>query len=232
MTDLITIYGSPVSPYVRKVLAILDMKAVPFRCIPVVPFVAGDDFVKISPMRRIPVLQHGDFTLPDSTAIVQYLEELYPDVAAYPGEARDRARARWFEEYADDHLGRNILFNLFFQRVVRPAILKEQPDEALIEEAVGVTLPAALDYLEGEVPAEGFIAGDVSVADIMIGALFQNARWARWELDAARWPGVNAYLKRVWEVPSLAKVNALGEALMGSNPREHQQIVDSNLAAA
>ncbi|NVJ99730.1 MAG: glutathione S-transferase family protein [Alphaproteobacteria bacterium] len=232
MTDQITIYGSPVSPYVRKVLAILDMKNVPFRCVPVVPFTAGEDFVKISPMRRIPVLQQGDFTLPDSTAIAHYLEETCPEPAIYPGDAQGRARVRWFEEYADDHLGRNILFNLFFQRVVRPRVLKEEPDQALIDEALDVNLPAALDYLEREVPEGGFIAGDASVADIMIGALFRNANWAGWQIDAARWPNMAAYLTRVADIPSLAKMNALGEALMGTNPREHQTIVDSQLAAA
>jgi len=227
MTDELTIIGTPISPYVRKVLAILDMKGVPFRCIPQVPFLGDDEFTRISPLRRIPVLKIGDFTLPDSTAIVQYLEEAYEGAPAYPGDAKARARARWYEEYADDHLGRNIFFNLFFQRVVRPRILKQEPDQALIDEALNVGLPKALEYLEREVPDTGFLCGDIGVADIMVGAIFRSTEWADWTLKESEWPRVAAYLDRVLANPSLKKANDLGQMMMTSHPRDHQAVVDT-----
>ncbi|SDE07816.1 glutathione S-transferase family protein [Kordiimonas lacus] len=233
MTDKLTIIGAPISPYVRKVLAILIMKDLPFRCIPQVPFLADDNFTRISPLRRIPVLKHGDFTLPDSTAIIQYLEEAFPDTpAAYPGDAKARARARWFEEYADDHFGRNVIFNLFFQRVVRPRVLKQEPDQALIDQTLESTLPNALDYLEGEVPADGFLAGDISVGDITIAAMMKNAFWAGWEMDEDRWPGFAAWLKRTSDHPALMKVNTLADEMMAVPPTEHEAIMERFHAAA
>jgi len=225
VTDKLTIIGTPVSPYVRKVLAVLDMKAVPFRCIPQVPFLGDENFTRISPLRRVPVMQIGDFTLPDSTAIVQYLDEAHPETPAYPGDIRDRARARWFEEYADDHLGRNVLFKLFFQRVVRPRIFKEEPDEAIVAEALEGDLPKALDYLEGEVPDEGFLAGELSAGDIIIATLMKNALWAGWQLDADRWPRFAAWLARVNANPSVSKVNALADEVVNANPKEQMVIL-------
>ncbi|NVJ71094.1 MAG: glutathione S-transferase family protein [Alphaproteobacteria bacterium] len=225
MTDKMTIIGTPVSPYVRKVLAILDMKGVPFRCIPQVPYLGDENFTKISPLRRIPVMQIGDFTLPDSTAIVQYLDEAYPETPAYPGDIQSRARARWFEEYADDHLGRNVLFKLFFQRMIRPRLFKEEPDEAIIAEALEKDMPQALDYLEGEVPEDGFLAGDISAGDIVIATLLKNALWAGWQLDGARWPRFAAWLARVNAVPAVAKVNALADEVVNAKPKEQLVIL-------
>lgn len=232
MTDQITIIGSPVSPYVRKVLANLDMKGVPFRCIPQVPFVADENFTKLSPLRQIPVMQIGEFTLPDSTAIVQYLEDVYPEPAAYPGDAKNRARVRWFEEYADGHLGKNVTFSLFFQKVVRPRVLKEEPDQAIIDDTIKVHIPNALDYLESELAGTDFLCGEISVADITIAAMMKNAFWAGWTLDDGRWPRFAAYLARMYDHPSLAKVNSLAEAILAASPAEHAAILDRFLAAA
>ncbi len=231
MKDEITIIGTPISPYVRKVLAILDIKGVPFRCIPQIPFTGDDDFARISPLKRIPVLKIGDFTVPDSSVIAQYLEERFPENPVYPADFEARARARWFEEYADDHMGRNILFPLFFQRRVRPVVLKEPTDEAIVNKAINEDMPKVLDYLESEVPAEGYLCGALSVGDIAVGSLIRNAFWADWTLDASRWPGVAAYLGRLYREPSIAKLNTLAESMLGRSPKDHPAIVDEFFAA-
>src|SRR6476620_6515428 len=73
-----TIIGGPVSPYVRKVLAACEIKGVPYRLDPIVPFFGDDRFSEISPLRRIPVLIDEEVTLCDSSVICQYLDEKYP----------------------------------------------------------------------------------------------------------------------------------------------------------
>jgi glutathione S-transferase len=63
-----TIIGSPVSPYVRKVLAVCEMKGIAYRLDPIVPFFGDDRFSDLSPLRRVPVFvddklavrQHGN----------------------------------------------------------------------------------------------------------------------------------------------------------------------------
>ena len=232
MNEDITIIGTPISPYVRKVLAILDMKGLSFRCIPQVPFLGDDNFTKISPMRRIPVMKIGDFTLADSTAIAEYLDEAYPQVPVYPRDAKARARARWFEEYADDHVGRNVIFNLFFQRVVRRAILKETPDEALIEQALTVGLPGVLAYLESQLGDQGFLCGDLVVADLTIAAMFKNAFWSGWSLDTEAYPRFAAYLERVSAIPQLARVNSLADAMMNTPQSEQPKLISDYCSAA
>ena len=117
----VKVIGSFVSPYVRKVLACLELKGLDYRVDPITPFFGNDEFERLSPLRRIPVLVDGDVTLCDSSVICAYLEEAYPATPLLPAEPRDRALARWLEEYADTRLGDLLIWGLFYQRVVRPA---------------------------------------------------------------------------------------------------------------
>ena len=50
------IVGSHVSPYVRKVLVALAIKGIAHEVDPITPFYGNDDFSRLSPLRRIPVL--------------------------------------------------------------------------------------------------------------------------------------------------------------------------------
>ena len=99
------IIGSYVSPYVRKVLACLNLKRLDYEIDPITPFFGGDKFERLSPLRRIPVLVDGAVTLCDSSVICAYLDEAYPGHPLLPDAPTDRARARWLEEFADSRLG-------------------------------------------------------------------------------------------------------------------------------
>ena len=105
MTHPVTIIGAPASPYVRKVLAVLELKRVPYRLDPVVPFFGTDEFTRLSPLRRVPVVIDGDLVLPDSTVICEYLDERHPTPPLMPRDPAARARARWLEEFADTRMG-------------------------------------------------------------------------------------------------------------------------------
>ena len=93
-SELVTIVGSYISPYVRKVLVFLDLKGVRYQIDPIVPFFGNEQFTRISPVRRIPVLVDGDVTLSDSTVICEYLEDRYPQLSLYPDTPKERTRAR------------------------------------------------------------------------------------------------------------------------------------------
>lgn len=97
--------GNYLSPYVRKVLVVLDLKNIPYEIDPIIPIFGDDRFTAISPLRRIPVLIDEQATLCDSSIICQYLEERYPEPALYPQDLVLRARARWLEEFADTQMG-------------------------------------------------------------------------------------------------------------------------------
>src|SRR3982750_4020936 len=191
------IIGSFVSPYVRKVLACMNLKGVDYEIDPITPFYGNDEFERLSPLRRIPVLVDGDLALSDSSVICAYLDDAYPDRPLLPATPAERARGRWLEEYADTRLGDIFIWGLFYQKVVRPMVWGEPTDEDRMRKAEQEEIPAALDYLEGELPAGGFLFGDIGVADISIASFFRNAAYAGFETDTARWPRTAAFVKRV-----------------------------------
>jgi glutathione S-transferase len=193
---MITIIGSFVSPYVRKVLACLNLKGLSYEVDPITPFFGNDEFERLSPLRRIPVLIDGDFHASDSTVICAYLDEAYPGHPLFPADPRDRARARWLEEFADTRLGDLFIWGFFYQKVVRPLVWGEPTDEERVEKTLNEGIPAALDYLESELPADGFLFGEIGVADISIATFFRNGAYAGFETDARRWPRTAAFVER------------------------------------
>lgn len=205
MSEPLTIIGSPLSPYVRKVLVCLELKGIPYRIDPIAPFVGNEEFSRLSPLRRIPVLLDGDLVLNDSTVICEYLQDRLPEVSLYPAGAVQRARARWLEEYADSQLGDVIVWRMFFQKGVRRFLFNEGTDEDVVRKAREEELPVALDYLEAQLPEQGWVFGELSIADISLGAFFRNAVFVRYQVDAGRWPRVAALLERTWALPAFAR---------------------------
>jgi len=200
----LTVIGSFVSPYVRKVLACMNLKGLDYEVDPITPFFGNQEYERLSPLRRIPVLIDGDFSVSDSSVICAYLDEAYPDRPLLPAEPRDRARARWFEEYADTRLGDVFIWNLFYQKVVHPLVWDEPGDQARISKALDEDIPAALDYLEGELPADGFLFGDIGLADIAVASFFQNGFYAAFSVDDGRWPRTAAFVERTLAHPCVA----------------------------
>jgi len=204
MTQPLTVIGSYVSPYVRKVLACMDLKGLPFEVDPITPFYGNEEFRRLSPLCRIPVLIDGNFSCSDSSVICAYLDEAYPGHPLFPAGPKDRARARWLEEFADTRLGDVFIWGLFYQKVVHPLVWGEPGDAARIEKSLDEDIPAALDYLERQLPAERFLFGDIGVADISIASFFRNGAYAGFSIDAARWPTTAGFVERTLAHPCIA----------------------------
>jgi len=203
---MIRVIGSFVSPYVRKVLACMNLKDLAYEVDPITPFFGNDEYERLSPLRRIPVLTDGDVSICDSSVICAYLDDAYPDRPLLPASPKDRARARWLEEFADTRLGDVFIWALFYQKVVRPLVWGELTDEARVTKALSEDIPQALDYLEGELPSDGFLFGEIGLADIAVASFFRNGAYAGFETDATRWPVTAAFVQRALAHPSIASL--------------------------
>lgn len=218
----VRIIGSYLSPYVRKVLACLDLKGLGYEIDPIVPFMGDDRFTLLSPLRRVPVLIDDRVTLCDSTVICQYLEDRYPEPALYPADIADRARARWLEEYADSRMGDVFIWGLFDHAVISPAVWGTPRDRAVIDRIVNEEVPPVLEYLESQLPREGFLFGVPGVADISIAVFLRNAAFARYAVDPQRWPLTAAFVDRTLALDCMARLQPY-EALMLRTPIRGQR---------
>lgn len=217
------IIGSYVSPYVRKVLACLALKELDFEIDPITPFFGNDEFERLSPLRRIPVLIDGDLTLCDSSVICAYLDEAYPGTPLLPKDRKDRARARWLEEYADTRLGDVFIWGLFYQKFVHLAVWGEPGDAARIEKTLAVDAPAALDYLEKHLPEHGWLFGAFGLADISVATYFRNAFYAGFMIDHERWPRTAGFVARALDHDAFARFLPFEQTQMSTDPKGRRQ---------
>lgn len=94
-----------VSPYAMSAFVTLHEKGLPFDIRPLNLSARENyavDYSAISLTCRVPTLVHGDFSLSESSAISEYLEEQYPSplyTAAYPHDIRDRAKSRQIQAW-------------------------------------------------------------------------------------------------------------------------------------
>jgi glutathione S-transferase len=200
------LYGSSLSPFVRKVLAYADEKGIELEVTPVAPGDPNSEFRAASPFGKMPGFRDGDFGLADSSAIVHYLEAKFPEPPLIPAEPRARGKTIWFEEFADTILvscGAKIFFNL----IVAPRFLGREGDVEAARQAELNDLPPILDYLERTVPDEGgYLVGDsLTLADIAVACPFANFRHTQTRVDPGRYPRTVAYVERILARPSLAQ---------------------------
>lgn len=213
------IFGFPLSPFVRKVHLVAAEKNVEITPVIGKPGHPHPEFLAASPFGKIPALKDGDFNLCDSTAIVTYIDALYPDVAMLPVEPKARACAIWFEEFADTIMfppGEMISTNRF----IRPVVLRVEGNAAAAAEGEAGFAPV-LSYLETQAPAEGWLAGDsFSIGDIAVASILKSLEYSRVGPDPVTHPGTTAWYARVcarpaWQAVAKREAEVLAQAMAG-----------------
>jgi glutathione S-transferase len=200
------LYGSPISPFVRKVRVALALKNLKYESEGTFPGTRTPEYLATSPLGKIPAFEDGDLVICDSNVIVEYLEEQYPEIPIRPTNTADRARSRWLEEYAASMLFTPLAGKIFMERLTKPLRTKVPGDENLVEDSIKNLLPPVFDYIESQLPAEGFIFGEMGLADIAVATAIINATYTEFEVDAGCWPKVSAHLNLVKIQPAVVEV--------------------------
>lgn len=161
----LTFYALSGSPFSWKVWLALEHLAVPYD-LRVLSADAGDlkipAFLALNPRGKVPVIVDNGFALPESSAIIEYLEEVHgqPGHSLWPSDPRARAIARRFAAEADGYIYPVV------RRLVVELVMRRDgsPDPSVIAES-RASLAGEFNQLEGLVTS-AFLAGDVpSAAD-------------------------------------------------------------------
>ncbi len=158
----ITLHYLSGSPYAWRVQLALTHKALPFT-LRTLSYDAGDfrapGFARLNPRRRIPVLEHDDFVLYESAAILEYLEDIAPAPPLLAAAPRPRAIQRRLIREADHYVAEqmeHLVQAVFFTK-------PEERDPARIA-AAWAGMRKELDLWESLIQGE-FLAGALSAAD-------------------------------------------------------------------
>jgi glutathione S-transferase len=202
------LYGSSLSPFVRKTMAYLSEKGLTAELKPIALQAKDPEFRAASPFGKMPGFRDGDFAISDSTAIITYLEAKHPEPALIPAEPRSRARTIWFEEFADTILIAT-MGKVFFNKVVSPMFLGRPGDMAAAETAEKDEFPPLMDYLEGVMQASGHLVDDrLTLADLAVASPFVNFIHCGITVDAGRHPKTAAFVEAMLARPSFAPIVA------------------------
>jgi len=163
-----TVYGVPGSPYVRSALLGLEEKGADWRLVPMGPGeMRGPAHFERHAFGRIPILDHGDFRLYETQAVLRYLDRIIPSPALTPTDPRAEARMNQLCGITDWYVMPDISSGITFGRVVAPKF-GLPVDEAKIQASIprAKLCMAEISRLLGQ---NDYLTGDaVSIADLLM----------------------------------------------------------------
>ena len=163
------LHGHPASPFVRSACLGFEEKGVPYRIAPIeVSDMRGEAHLKLHPFGRVPILQHGDYRLYETQAILRYADALVPNPSLQPTEPKTIGRMNQIIGINDWYLFPMVARVIVFHRVVGPLLLGAAPDEAAIAAAVP-DARLCLRELNRLLGDRSFLAGEqLTLADLML----------------------------------------------------------------
>lgn len=151
------------------------------------------DYARLSLTQRVPTLVHGDFALSESSAITEYLEDVFPQTSVYPQPPQQRAAARQIQAWLRSDLlpirqERSTLVIFYGQ--------KYGPLSASAESAKQKLLNVAQSLLTD---SPNYIFGQWSIADVDL-ALMLNRLILNGDAVPAQ---LEDYAQRQWQRPTV-----------------------------
>ncbi len=161
------VHGIPGSPFLRAVLMALEEKQTPYRFTPVAPGEhRGEAYRRMHPFSRIPVIQHGDFTLYETQAILRYIDAVCDGPSLQPADPKAAARMNQLMGINDWYFFPQVGVPVVFQRLIGPVLLGQKADEAVVAAAQpnAANCARVLNDILGD---QAYLAGEaLSLADL------------------------------------------------------------------
>lgn len=164
------IYGPDYSTYVRTVRLAFAEKPAEYRLEPI-DMLGGETkqpaHLRRHPFGKVPAFEHDGFAFYEATAIVRYVDQVFPGKKLQPSDARQAARMNQIIGIIDFYAYGSIVGKLVWQRLIVP-MTGGQCDDGVVSNARPMveTSLAEFERIKGGDP---FLAGpDISLADLYL----------------------------------------------------------------
>jgi glutathione S-transferase len=181
------LWNAVACPYCMRVRAALAEKGIPYRSREVDLANRPPELLEVNPRGGVPVLVDGETTVADSLAILEHLDERWPEPPLFP-PALDRQAVRDATERVNRAFGPHMM------KLARGS--QEERTEAL------AAVRRALSALDAEVPPNGFLLGTFSAADLAL-ASFVTKLPREWRAAQLGFDRLDAWERVVMSRPAV-----------------------------
>ena len=220
---MLRLYHLPLSPFCRKIRLVLAEKKVDVELIVELPWERRLDYLRQNPSGKVPMLKTDNLVLAESSAIFEYLEEVYPDIPLLPSNTEDRAEARRLAAWFDDKFHHEVTANLLYERVNKKLMKSGYPESARIK-AGAKNIKYHLDYMGWLLDQRRWLAGDrMSIADFSAAAQLSCLDYIG-DVDWERNEAVHDWYSKIKSRPAFRSL--LSDLVPGFVPPPHYADLD------
>jgi glutathione S-transferase len=221
---MIRLYHTPLSPYCRKIRMLMKEKELVFELINENVWDRRREFFTLNHAGEVPVLvDENGITVCHSTAICEYLEEIYPEQSFLGSTPEQRADVRrlvgWFDSKFENEVTHNLLFEKIYKRLWQYG---EPSSEAIRAGKKNITYH--LDYIAFLTKDRQWLAGDkITLADMAAAAHLSALDY----LGDVPWdhsPAAKEWYALIKSRPSFRHI--LMDRVMGVRPPGHYENPD------
>ncbi len=162
---MIRLYQSPTSPFCHRVRIVLAEKELDYQIIPIdlsKKENRTEQFLRLNPLGKVPVLADDDLILSESLVINEYLNEEYAYPELMPEDSQEKAQVRLWSSQIDTMIARPFAEFYFAQRAKETG---ESFDAARLESAQQ-TIYQFLEFVDKSMRDKEYLVGSYSLADI------------------------------------------------------------------
>ena len=198
---------------------VLTHKEAPYTFYDLEPDMGSPKHLALHPFDRVPILQHGDFVLYETSAIVAYLEELFPTPSLQPDTPQGRARMHQWISAVNSYYYPYMIYHVGHERNVFPR-LGIPSDEKVVAHALP-KIEIGLQVAEKQLShGQGFLlGGEVTLADYyLLPSTYSFGRTPEGKTMYRSYPVFSAWRERMESLPA---VRQLRQATADLPPIEH-----------
>ena len=195
MSD-ITLYGFPISTYVRTARIALAEKGVAYELLPFEP--NTEEMIAVNPTGKVPAFKHEDFVLYETLAITKYIDQAFDGPALQPADAKERAIMNQWISYINAYVFQELIHEIaLFRFEIIPL------DQSVLDAAIPKA-EAHLALLDKTLSTNNYLTGSqASLADYFLYPILAFFGMIPEGSLLADYSGVSAWMTRMEEKSSV-----------------------------
>ena len=220
---MLRLYHFALSPFSRKVRLSLAEKRIEVELVEERYWEQSVDFLRRNPAGMVPILRLDGKNYTESTAICEYLEDLYPAPELLPKDKAEKYEVRRLVNWFDDKFYSEVTKKLLNERVIKKISGEGFPDSKNVKQGAK-RIKYHLDYMAWLLERRRWLAGDVmTLADFSAAAQLSCLDYIS-DVDWNRSAAVKDWYAKIKSRPAFR--NILADQVPGFPPPRHYNDLD------